>query len=640
MKKFLFTLAAVLMAGSLCAGEYFQCADYEIPTDKIGKNVNIDVKAHFDAYVSAWQSEVVLPENLTLVGVKKGADMTLTFFDEFGDETSTAPDVTRQGNKLIVACMAASYSEDGDYYGVAKWAPGDYEQMMILVVKATEEFQGGEIKIVTDFSCGEDTREEVNNNRSNEKGAEGVSEVTAEWATPVVEKTATPEIKFEVNEEEQYVDIWAEGDGTIKLYIDDFEVANHFHYAFQEEEDVVVVTATAQEEGKEISDVATLEVTIPAKAEEPPVTEQTEMPTISSENDDDAQVTHVTAVGNGIVILYNDDVEVGRGIGEATWDIPYGELEEEYGVSATAQEDGKLVSEPAVATIYVPAAEVGPEEPYETPAPEVTYEETEDAVIVTAVGEGIVNLYVKEMARDEEEPIVNEPVATGEGEATYTIAKGEEATIYAAWATAQRDDDALVGISETIYIDVPAAEGGEEPPVLEGMYLILIDQDGNEVPFELNEGSDGDFTTTVTLHYYPYGEFFWDPELTDEENEANRPDVPFYFMINGKRYGAEELTETVLGYAMQNPLTEGAEDYYYVPVGFSYTLGVAFKDDVYYVYAAISKPTGLDELNGEKTVAGVRYFNLAGQEMQEANGMTIVVTTYTDGTTSAVKVMK
>ena len=45
-------------------------------------------------------------------------------------------------------------------------------------------------------------------------------------------------------------------------------------------------------------------------------------------------------------------------------------------------------------------------------------------------------------------------------------------------------------------------------------------------------------------------------------------------------------------------------------------------------------------MNGGKAVAGVRYFNMAGQEMQEANGMTIVVTTYTDGTTSAVKVMK
>ncbi len=47
-----------------------------------------------------------------------------------------------------------------------------------------------------------------------------------------------------------------------------------------------------------------------------------------------------------------------------------------------------------------------------------------------------------------------------------------------------------------------------------------------------------------------------------------------------------------------------------------------------------------EELNADKTVAGVRYFNMAGQEMQQADGMTIVVTTYTDGTTSTAKVMK
>ena len=51
-------------------------------------------------------------------------------------------------------------------------------------------------------------------------------------------------------------------------------------------------------------------------------------------------------------------------------------------------------------------------------------------------------------------------------------------------------------------------------------------------------------------------------------------------------------------------------------------------------------PTSISEMMNGKTVAGVRYFNLAGQEMTEANGMTIVVTTYTDGTTSAVKVIK
>jgi hypothetical protein len=54
----------------------------------------------------------------------------------------------------------------------------------------------------------------------------------------------------------------------------------------------------------------------------------------------------------------------------------------------------------------------------------------------------------------------------------------------------------------------------------------------------------------------------------------------------------------------------------------------------------VSPMTGIEEMTTGKTVAGVRYFNMAGQEMSQANGLTIVVTTYTDGTTSAVKVMK
>ena len=54
----------------------------------------------------------------------------------------------------------------------------------------------------------------------------------------------------------------------------------------------------------------------------------------------------------------------------------------------------------------------------------------------------------------------------------------------------------------------------------------------------------------------------------------------------------------------------------------------------------VTPRTGLDELNGDKAVSSVRYFNVAGQEMAQPNGMTIVVTTYTDGTTVATKVMK
>jgi len=54
----------------------------------------------------------------------------------------------------------------------------------------------------------------------------------------------------------------------------------------------------------------------------------------------------------------------------------------------------------------------------------------------------------------------------------------------------------------------------------------------------------------------------------------------------------------------------------------------------------ITPRTAVNELNGQKAVAAVRYYNAIGQEMAQPSGMTIVVTTYSDGTTSAVKVMK
>lgn len=50
--------------------------------------------------------------------------------------------------------------------------------------------------------------------------------------------------------------------------------------------------------------------------------------------------------------------------------------------------------------------------------------------------------------------------------------------------------------------------------------------------------------------------------------------------------------------------------------------------------------TGISELTNGKTIVGKRYFNVVGQEIQQPEGVTIVVTTYSDGTSSAEKVVK
>ncbi len=51
--------------------------------------------------------------------------------------------------------------------------------------------------------------------------------------------------------------------------------------------------------------------------------------------------------------------------------------------------------------------------------------------------------------------------------------------------------------------------------------------------------------------------------------------------------------------------------------------------------------TGVEQLSADKQIANVRYINVAGQESETPfDGMNIVVTTYTDGTMSTVKVLR
>ena len=352
---------------------------------------------------------------------------------------------------------------------------------------------------------------------------------------------------------------------------------------------------------------------------EEPVTppEPTEAPVITYETTDEAVI--ITATGNGTVTMY-----VNNELVDNPCTIERGEVATSVIVTAYAQEEGKEMS--AAATLEVPIPALEPVVPEVTANPVISYVVNDDAVVITATGEGNVILYIN--GEQVENPA--------------TITRGEADVVVVVTATAQEEGKL---ISETVeaQITIPAVAGPEPPVVLEGIYLILIDQYNVEHPYKLNEGEDGSYTTTVTLEYDPWGSFAWDPSLSDEENELNRPDVPFYFLVDGVRYGANgDFIDTYLGNAMMNPLTNEYQDgFYTVPVGFAYTLGVAVVgENDYYVYAAVSKKTGAEELNADKTVAGVRYFNMAGQEMQEANGMTIVVTTYTDGTTSTSKVIK
>jgi hypothetical protein len=549
MKKFLFTLATLLMASSAFATNVY-IPDTEFTADQIGKVQLLPVYLVLDnEYVNGWDFTFTYPEGLTIGTLKKNnAVLNQTAaINEDGDEETVSVVLNGDAYHNIGAIIQGGYwdpDEDGVYelYGAVKIGPTGEFKLYEIRVTPTEAFTGGDILITWMYSGGFDNR-----------------------------------------------------NGQPKC----------------------------QDSG-----VTTVHLTAPAT----PEPEVTEKPVITSVVDEEAQTVTITATGAGEVILYNDDVEVARGEGVAEYVVPFTEDPEgeEMGFSATAQEPGKEVSEYAVATVEIPGKPVTPPEPEVTAVPEVNVNVTEDAVIITAVGDGEVVLYVNEEA-------VENP---------YTIARpeaGEEAVTYYVYATAQEPGKEM-SESELMPV-VVEPKAGETPsdPHMTGVWIVTINKDNGEEWKEMAY-DDGDYTSIVRMEYDTYGTFPYNPALTMEENDAMRPNVSYYIVVDGIRYGANaDGTLTVLGEALNNPLYEG--DNLYVlehAVGRVYQMGVAFdpENDNMYVYAAVAAYTDVEEMNAAKTVAGVRYFNMAGQEMQKAEGMTIVVTTYTDGTTSAVKVMK
>ena len=165
MKKFLFTLAALLVAGTAFADSYLYVAKTDYANATPGDLV-IPVRAHYEELVSAWQADFTFPEGMTFKGAEQGADMNLEYMNRMGRNTSLkAPLYGSEENptRFITAVADAGYwnnPETGaiESYGSVKWAVGDYEEMLLLYVTVTNEYQGGDISIHFAPACGEEKR--------------------------------------------------------------------------------------------------------------------------------------------------------------------------------------------------------------------------------------------------------------------------------------------------------------------------------------------------------------------------------------------------------------------------------------------------------------------------------------------------
>ena len=224
------------------------------------------------------------------------------------------------------------------------------------------------------------------------------------------------------------------------------------------------------------------------------------------------------------------------------------------------------------------------------------------------------------------------------GNATGLMLYWTDDLAWEAFEFANRNDDGSDKPFGTIANIVPAVpanptadefiDGGNE---IGSTYFYFTlpetDVDGNKIDFELLsysmwvENDNGPEIFTFKADEYIY-------DLTEDMTE-----IPYEIF-----YGGYDFYDYMVYLYHTN--APGHEPLFTKNIGIQahYTVdGIKNSSEIGWLY---DRPSSVKDLNANKTIASVRYYNVAGQQMAQPSGMTIQVTTYTDGTTSTVKVVK
>lgn len=155
MKKILLLLA-VLTAMCVQAEDYLYINDFEIDR---GGCIDVPVLAHFDNYASSFQVDFILPDGVTIGGCRTLDGMNIMHYDANGVEVMYEPQLMHNATytRFMMVCMERDYNLDGEYVGVAKYSPGNYE-MFEVQLRFDPSFLGGEITMKSTVYCGQDSR--------------------------------------------------------------------------------------------------------------------------------------------------------------------------------------------------------------------------------------------------------------------------------------------------------------------------------------------------------------------------------------------------------------------------------------------------------------------------------------------------
>lgn len=555
MKKIILTLALLLMASAAFAECTLYVEDFELSQSELGTEIVVPVKAHFSARLNAWQVDLALPQGLTAVDATAGEDQVVTYRDSQGNEREKAPYFYGLGsnNRIIAIFTDRGYWQDPNGedpeawvpYGQIKWEAGDYDEMVLLHLRPTVNFKGGDIIFNTLVSSTRDSRggttlengdESVHFTRMCHVSVEGVP------STPEPLEVAAPVITPSMNSDYVYVRIeWPASTGT-RVY------NGEYIYARGEEDAEYEVEAYVQAHGRFAESAHAIEtIKVPAKEVAP-----------DPEPDPGSGSTHPSSAPQ---IVFIDS----RGIEHSYTMAMWPEDSSEYSMMLNMLPE--IYGENVPFYFMIDGKRYGPETDLQVPVMSDLIESVVRNPIVEGENRWCVPTYNEywvytidlEFSDDEISMIIVVGPITGEDTVEQT-----EAPVFNGWML---DDAADPSLRNAMFVEITPAEPS-------------------------------------TVYYrvqYP-------DEVWSEWNE-----------YDGVMCFNDEGVYCIEAFALAN--------------------GKVPSEDVQYWFV-ISPTISVNEVNGDKAIARVRYFNMAGQEMPEPDGMTIIVTTYTDGTTSTIKVMK
>ena len=450
MKKFLFTLVALLTAGSAFAtNEYWYMDPIELSAEDVANGATVvrPINAHFEAYVSSFMVTFYLPEGVTVTKAVRKDGLFINYFTEDGEEDTYKPSLGKntEMTKFIVSTFTElGYTEDGECYGVLKWGPGEYQNMWEMTFQFPAGFEGGQIGILSEPSVSGDLDNRPEFIPTDGKESTHYFDVTVpEGPQP----EPAPEPTFVWSEESFTMEAVCENH-EVTLMIGEEVVSNPYtvEQTYEDQEITFAAFTVANADESANSGLVYSTVMVPAKEKTP-----SNKPTIAV-TPGDTKYT-IEANGTGEVELYVNGEKV-----DNPYEInrpAYGEADITVTVKASNLDTDELgeiqyeIAWSAEQEVIVPAMEP---EYYQTPDPEITVVTDEEAqtVTITATGEGTVTLKVTGAFG-----VVGQ--AEGQGTCSVVIPFGEEVDYVNAYATATAEGEFVYpGDATKDMIEIPA----------------------------------------------------------------------------------------------------------------------------------------------------------------------------------------